>query len=89
MHMLMVIAGGMILLGVFLLFGRLWGDAPASLGTAAKLFVPFWLAMSIANLWIGVSKAGYTVAEEFPILLVVFAVPATFAAMAIWQHARA
>jgi hypothetical protein len=38
--MLKVIAGGTVLLGVFLLFGHLWGEAGASLATAAKLFVP-------------------------------------------------
>lgn len=56
--------------------------------TAAKLFVPFWLAVSIANLWIGVRRAGYTVAEEIPILMVVFAVPAAFAASVVWRYAR-
>jgi hypothetical protein len=88
MHMLMVIAGGAVLLGVFLLFGHLWGDAPASLATASKLFVPVWFAVSVANLWIGVSKAGYTLAEEIPILLVAFAVPAILAVGIAWQHAR-
>jgi hypothetical protein len=84
----MIIAGGTVLLGVFLLFGHLWGDTPASFATAAKLFVPFWLVMSVANLWIGVSKAGYTVAEELPVLLVVFAVPAALAALAVWHFTR-
>lgn len=69
MHMVMVIAGGTVLLGVFLLFGHLWDIAPASSVTAAKVFIPFWLTVSVANLWVGVSKAGYTVAEELPILL--------------------
>ncbi|MBJ7437968.1 MAG: hypothetical protein JHD35_02935 [Sphingopyxis sp.] len=88
MHMLMVIAGGTVLLGVFLLFGYLWGGSPASLTTAAKLFVPVWLAISVTNLWIGVSRAGYTLAEEIPILLGIFAVPVVLAALAVWQYAR-
>lgn len=85
MHMLLVIAGGTVLLGVFLLFGHLWGGTPPSFATAAKLFVPFWLVMSVANLWIGVSKAGYTLTEELPILLIVFAVPAALAALTAWH----
>ncbi|MBN8986698.1 MAG: hypothetical protein J0H42_00530 [Rhizobiales bacterium] len=88
MHMLMVIAGGIVLLGVFLLFGQLWGSAAPALGLAAKAFIPVWLAVSIANLWVGVHKAGYTVAQELPILLVVFAVPSVVAAAAIWHFAR-
>ncbi len=88
MHMLMVTAGGTFLLGVFLLFGHLWGDTPASFAMAANLYLPFWLVVSLANLWIGVSKAGYTVAEELPILLFVFAVPAAFAAVAVWHFRR-
>lgn len=88
MHMLMVIVGGIVLLGVFLLFGQLWGGTPPALATAAKVFIPLWLLVSVANLWVGVNKAGYTVAQELPILLVVFAVPAVAAVIAIWQFAR-
>ncbi|RJG40644.1 hypothetical protein [Mesorhizobium sp. DCY119] len=88
MHMLMVIVGGVVLLGVFLLFGQLWGGATPALATAAKLFIPVWLAVSVANLWVGVNRAGYTVAQELPILAVVFVVPAIVAAIAIWQFAR-
>lgn len=88
MHMLMVITGGIVLLGVFLLFGQLWGGTTPALGTAAKVFIPVWLALSVANLWVGVNKAGYTVAQELPILAVVFAVPAVAAMIAIWQFAR-
>ncbi len=88
MHALMVILGGIVVLGVFLLFGRLWGGTPPDIALAAKAFIPVWLAMSIINLWIGVSRAGYTVGEEFPIMLAVFAVPAIVAVLAIWRLAR-
>ena len=59
MHMLMVIVGGAVLLGVFLLFGKLWGGEAAALAWAAKVFIPVWLVVFIANLWVGVSHAGY------------------------------
>ncbi len=88
MHMLMVIVGGIVLLGVFLLFGQLWSGAAPALATAAKLFIPVWLVVSVANLWVGVNKAGYTVAQELPILAVVFVVPAAVAMITIWQFAR-
>ena len=86
MHMLMVIAGGTVLLGVFLLFGKLWGGDTAGLALAAKAFIPVWLVFSLANLWVGVSHAGYTVREELPILVVVFLVPAALAGLVIWKQ---
>jgi hypothetical protein len=88
MHVAMVVAGGILLLGVFLLFGKLWGGDAAGSATAAKIFIPVWLAVAIVNLWVGVSKAGYTIREELPILLIVFALPAAAAAVAIWQLSR-
>ena len=88
MHTLMVITGGVVLLGLFLLFGRLWGGDAASLATGAIWFVPVWLAVSIVNLWVGVTHAGYSVRDELPILLVVFVLPAIVAAIAIWQFSR-
>lgn len=88
MHMLMVIGGGLVLLGVFVLFGWLWGASAAGMALAAKVFVPAWLAVAVANLWVGVSHAGYTVRQEAPILLIVFAVPAVVAAVAAWQLSR-
>ncbi|WP_454683475.1 hypothetical protein [Ancylobacter moscoviensis] len=36
-------------------------------------------------MWAGVTKAGYTVAQELPILPVVFAVPASLVAVPPWQ----
>ncbi|KKX25054.1 hypothetical protein [Rhizobium sp. LC145] len=88
MHMLLVITGGVLLLGVFALFGKLWGGDVAGITTAAKVFVPVWLAVALVNMWIGVAKAGYTVAQELPILLVVFAVPAVIAGLVAWQLTR-
>lgn len=88
MHMLMVIAGGVVLLGLFLWFGRLWGSGAADLALAAKAFMPVWLAVCLVNMWVGVTRAGYSVREEMPILAVVFAVPAALAALAVWRLAR-
>ena len=90
MHTLKVIAGGLILLAVCLLIGRLvGGQAPAEgAAGAAKLFIPLWLLVAGVNLWIGVTRAGYTVAEEAPIFLVVFAVPAAVALLLVWWLSR-
>lgn len=88
MHMAMVIGGGIVLLGLFLLFGKLWGGAEPAFALAAKLFMPAWLAIALVNMWIGVTRAGYSVREELPILAVVFAVPAALALLVAWRVAR-
>lgn len=88
MHMAMVILAGLLLLAVFALFGRLWGHGGADIAMAAKAFIPVWAVIATINLWVGVTRAGYTVVQELPILLVVFAVPAVLAVILAWQVAR-
>lgn len=88
MHMAQVIAGGGLLLAFFALFGKLWGGDLAGVMNGIKLFIPVWFAVSLTNMWIGVTKAGYTVAQELPILLVVFVVPAVVATFVVWQLSR-
>ena len=89
MHTLKVIAGGFILLAICLLIGRLAGGAPSgAVAGAAKLFIPLWLLLAGVNLWIGVTRAGYTVAEEAPIFLLVFAVPAAAVLLLVWWLSR-
>jgi hypothetical protein len=39
-------------------------------------------------MWIGVTRAGYSVRDEMPVLLVVFAVPAIVASIIAWQASR-
>lgn len=88
MHVALVIVGGWVLLGVFVLFGWLWGASAAGMALAAKVFVPVWLAVAVVNMWVGVHHAGYSVREEFPILLLVFAVPSVAAGIAVWWLSR-
>lgn len=88
MHMAMVICGGALLLVVFALFGRLWGHDAASVALAARWFIPVWAAVALVNMWVGVTKAGYTVIQELPILGVVFAVPAALALLVVWQFTK-
>nr|WP_299503247.1 hypothetical protein [uncultured Rhizobium sp.] len=88
MHMLLVIAGGTVLLGLFSLFGKLWGGDVAGVALGARAFIPVWLVVALVNMWVGVTKAGYTAAQELPILFVVFLVPAALAALMAWQLTR-
>lgn len=85
MRTAIIIAGGLLLLGVLALVGWRLGGGPQSAVTAAKLFIPVWLAAALINLWVGVSRAGYSVAEELPIFLVIFGIPTAAAAFIWWR----
>lgn len=88
MHMLLVMVTGLLQLAVCVLLGKLWGADAASMAAGGKVFIPLWLAITLANMWIGVNKAGYTVAQELPILLLNFAVPAALAVAVMWFMGR-
>jgi hypothetical protein len=84
MHTILVMGGGFGLLVVFLLAARFMGDGSAvALAAAAKWFIPAWLVGAGINMAVGVVQAGYSVAEELPIFLLIFAVPAAVAGL-LW-----
>jgi hypothetical protein len=85
MHTVIVVGGGLALLLACLLLGHAFGGGMPGLVTGAKLFVPLWLIGAGINMWIGVSQAGYSVAEELPIFLGIFAVPAFIAGVLWWK----
>jgi hypothetical protein len=39
-------------------------------------------------MWLGVSKAGYSVAEEAPAFVMVFGIPAAIALLVYWRVSR-
>ena len=86
MHTLKVIFGGFLLLGVCLLLGRWISGATAMVvATTIKYFIVLWLAATLVNMWVGVSKAGYSMKDEAPVALLVFAVPAIVAIVIWWR----
>ena len=88
MRTVIIIAGGFVLLGACLLAGRLIGGAgTAAMVTDAKVFISIWLAAAAFNMWMGVSQAGYSVGEELPIFLLIFALPTAAAAFVWWKFA--
>jgi hypothetical protein len=88
MHTIKVIAGGFALLLLYLLVGRLTGGASSGAATAVKVFLPLWLIAAGLNMWIGVTKAGYSVADEAPVFAVVFMIPASAALLVWWLAVR-
>ncbi len=86
MHTIMVLLGGAVLLLAFALGGMLAGGR-AGVARAALAFLPAWLLVALGNMYVGVAHAGYTVAAEAPILVVIFGLPAAIA-LAVWALIR-
>ncbi|WP_186418626.1 hypothetical protein [Bosea sp. CS1GBMeth4] len=89
MHTVKVIAAGFALLGVLLLIApRLDTSGRHPIVLAMKLFIPLWFAVSVINLIVGITRAGYGFLEEVPILLLVFGLPALVASLIWWRFGR-
>jgi hypothetical protein len=53
--------------------------------TTIKYFIVLWLAATLVNMWVGVSKTGYSIKDEAPVALLVFAVPAITSILIWWR----
>jgi len=77
---------GFLFLAAALIVGKLFSaNYPSGTTVATVLFVALWFVIAGANMWLGVAKAGYSVAEELPILALIFGVPAAAAILARWK----
>ncbi len=84
MHTVKVVSAGFGLLALCLLAGRHTGGRQGA-AKGATAFLPLWLLGSAANLYVGVKKAGYSVAEELPMAAGVFGGPALIALGFRWK----
>jgi len=84
MRTAIIIAIGLAVLAALVLLPRIAGR-PEWSAAGARMFIVLWLVAALVNLWIGVSRAGYTVREELPIFLLIFAVTAALAAYVWWK----
>lgn len=87
MRTIIIIVAGLVVLALFAAGGWRFGSGAASLVSAVKVFIAVWLVAALVNMWMGVARAGYSVAEELPIFLVIFLVPAAVAAFLWWKNA--
>lgn len=86
MRTALILASGLLLLMAFVIFSRLFTQHYPSAPTwAVGTFLAAWLAATGFNFWVGVNKAGYSVSEELPIMLVLFGVPAIAALLIRWK----
>lgn len=89
MHTFFVVAGGLALLGVFLLGAKQFaGRSQVARARAAWAFLPVWLVVATTNLVLGM-RAGYSFLSELPYFVVVLGVPALVAAWVARRSASA
>ena len=86
MRTALFLLAGFLLLGSSLVLARLFAENyPSATAVATASFLALWLALTGFNMWVGVSKVGYSVAEELPILLLLFGIPAFVAVVLKWK----
>lgn len=86
MRTLIIIVGGLALWAAFLAVARLVArSSTSSMTTATATFVAVWFVAAAANMWVGVSQAGYSFREELPIFLLIFLLPAAVAVLVKWK----
>ena len=83
MRTLLFVLGGIVLLAACLGIAKVMSADSMRLGTIVFLVV--WLVVAAGNMWVGVSRAGYSVAEEFPIFLLIFGLPAAVSVLVDWK----
>ena len=86
MRTTLFLTSGLLLMASLLIVSKLFGEHfPSAPNWALGLGMGLWLAITAANMWVGVSKAGYSVGEELPILFLLFGVPAVVAVLVRWK----
>ena len=86
MRTVIIIVAGLVLWAACLGVAKLLASPSASsMTTATVVFVVMWFVAAAANMWIGVSQAGYSFQEELPIFLLIFLLPSVVAIFAKWK----
>jgi hypothetical protein len=86
MRTALFLTSGLLLMASLLIIAKLFAEHfPSAPNWALGLGVGLWLAITVANMWVGVAKAGYSVGEELPILLLLFGVPVVASVLVRWR----
>ena len=86
MRTILFLTSGILLVSASALLARLFSsELPSAPFWATVAFCLIWLLICGGNMWVGVAKAGYSVAEELPILLILYGVPALAAVLLKWK----
>jgi hypothetical protein len=77
---------GFLFLAAAFIVGKLFSaNYPAGPTVATAVFLVVWLVVAAFNMWVGVARAGYSVAVELPIFALIFGLPAIAALLARWK----
>lgn len=86
MRTLVILLAGCALYAIAVAATRVIAPQPSTAYPVVTVaFLAAWLAVAAGNLWMGVARAGYSLGEEFPIFLLIFAVPALIAVVVQWK----
>jgi hypothetical protein len=86
MRTALFLLAGFLLLAAAMLLGKLFStNYPGATFAATVVYVALWFIIAGANMWVGVARAGYSVAEELPIFLLIFGVPVAVALVLKWK----
>jgi hypothetical protein len=86
MRTALFLAAGLLLLASFAIVTKLFSQHyPETPTWATATFLILWLIVTGTNMWIGVNKAGYSVGDELPVLLLLYGIPAIAAVLLRWK----
>ena len=86
MRTALFLLAGFFLLAAAMLLGKLFStNYPGATFAATVAYVALWFIIAGANMWVGVARAGYSVAEELPIFLLIFGLPVAVALFLKWK----
>ncbi len=86
MRTALILAVGFLFLAASTIFSKLFTEHyPTATTWTVYAFLSLWFIATAFNMWIGVSKAGYSIGEELPIMLLLFAIPALAALVLKWK----
>ena len=86
MRTTLFLISGLLLMSSLLIPAKMFSEHfPSALNWALALGFGLWLAVTGINMWIGVSKAGYSINEKLPIFALLFLVPVVVAVLVRWR----
>ncbi len=78
---------GLLLFAITQVLGHRRSGAAGRI-SAARAFILLWLVATLAIVLVGVLVRGYSLAQELPVFIIIFGIPAALAVLAIRRARR-